>query len=191
MVAEKFQTGFDQPKLYAMYVDKTLTGLAAVQTLSRLNRIHPDKDGTFVLDFVNDAEEIADEFEQYYGKTVAPPSDPNLLYDTRHALDEFGVLDAEEARTFAHLLLAEQVDHGRLHAALGPAHRPVRTTSRRTSRTGSATRSSGSCASTPSSPRSSPSATPTWNATTCSARRCRRSSRPTPARRSTCPARSS
>ena len=56
VVAEKFQTGFDQPQLYAMYVDKTLTGLAAVQTLSRLNRIHPDKDGTFVLDFVNDAE---------------------------------------------------------------------------------------------------------------------------------------
>ena len=50
-MAEKFQTGFDQPKLVAMYVDKTLTGLAAVQTLSRLNRIHPDKDGTFVLDF--------------------------------------------------------------------------------------------------------------------------------------------
>jgi type I restriction enzyme R subunit len=121
VVAEKFQTGFDQPKLYGMYVDKTLTGLAAVQTLSRLNRTHPDKDGTFVLDFVNDAEAIADEFEQYHGKTVAPPSDPNLLYDTRHALDEFGVLDAEEARTFAHLLLAEEVDHGRLHGALGPA----------------------------------------------------------------------
>jgi type I restriction enzyme R subunit len=121
VVAEKFQTGFDQPKLYAMYVDKTLTGLAAVQTLSRLNRTSPDKDGTFVLDFVNDAEQIAEEFEQYYGRTVAPPSDPNLLYDTRHALDEFGVLDAVEARTFAHLLLAEQVDHGRLHAALGPA----------------------------------------------------------------------
>ena len=121
VVAEKFQTGFDQSKLYAMYVDKTLTGLAAVQTLSRLNRIHPDKDGTFVLDFVNDAHAIADEFEQYHGKTVAPSSDPNLLYDTRHALDEFGVLDAEEVWTFAHLLLAEEVDHGRLHAALGQA----------------------------------------------------------------------
>ncbi|MGB3764403.1 MAG: type I restriction endonuclease, partial [Ornithinimicrobium sp.] len=121
VVAEKFQTGFDQPKLYAMYVDKTLTGLAAVQTLSRLNRTYPDKDGTFVLDFVNKADAIAKEFEQYHGRTVAPPSDPNLLYDTRHALDEFGVLDAEEARTFAHLLLADTVDHGRLHGALGPA----------------------------------------------------------------------
>jgi type I restriction enzyme R subunit len=82
VVAEKFQTGFDQPKLYAMYVDKTLTGLAAVQTLSRLNRTHPDKDGTFVLDLVNDADDIAASFEPYHGETVAPPSDPNLLYDT-------------------------------------------------------------------------------------------------------------
>ncbi len=121
VVAEKFQTGFDQPKLYAMYVDKTLSGLAAVQTLSRLNRTHPDKDGTFILDFVNGAEDIADAFEDYYGRTVAPPSDPNLLYDTRHALDEFGILVVEEATTFARLLLAERLDHGRLHAALGPA----------------------------------------------------------------------
>ena len=59
-----------------MYVDKTLTGLAAVQTLSRLNRIHPDKDGTFVLDFVNDSEDIRDAFAVYHGKTVAPPTDP-------------------------------------------------------------------------------------------------------------------
>ncbi len=121
VVAEKFQTGFDQPKLYAMYVDKTLTGLAAVQTLSRLNRTRPDKDGTFVLDFVNDADDIAAAFEPYYGKTVAPPSDPNLLYDTRHVLDEFGVLNAEEAKAFARLMLAATLDHGRLHAALGPA----------------------------------------------------------------------
>ncbi|MGI8702282.1 MAG: type I restriction enzyme subunit R domain-containing protein [Nocardioidaceae bacterium] len=69
VVAEKFQTGIDQPKLYAIYVDKTLTGLAVVQTLSRLNRIHPDKDGTFVLDFVNDAADIADAFAPYYART--------------------------------------------------------------------------------------------------------------------------
>ncbi len=79
VVAEKFQTGFDQPKLTAMYVDKTLTGLAAVQTLSRLNRIHPDKSGTFVIDFVNDAHQIGEEFAVYHGKTVAPPTDPNLF----------------------------------------------------------------------------------------------------------------
>ena len=121
VVAEKFQTGFDQPKLYAMYVDKALTGLAAVQTLSRLNRTRADKDGTFVLDFVNQAGQIAAAFAPYYGRTVAPPSDPNLLYDTRHALDEFGILVVEEATTFARLLLAATLDHGRLHAALGPA----------------------------------------------------------------------
>ena len=96
VVAEKFQTGFDQPKLVAMYVDKTLTGLAAVQALSRLNRIHADKSGTFVLDFVNDAEAVREAFAVYHGKTVAPPSDPNLLFDTRSALDAFGVLDIGE-----------------------------------------------------------------------------------------------
>ncbi|MDN5763850.1 MAG: hypothetical protein L0H41_16245 [Microlunatus sp.] len=121
VVAEKFQTGFDQPKLYAMYVDKSLAGLAAVQTLSRLNRTHPDKDGTFVLDFANDADDIAAAFAPYYGQTVAAPSDPNLLYDTRHALDEFAVLSAEDGATFARILLAEHLDHARLHAALGPA----------------------------------------------------------------------
>jgi type I restriction enzyme, R subunit len=121
VVAEKFQTGFDQPKLYAMYVDKTLTGLAAVQTLSRLNRTHPDKDGTFVLDFVNDADEIARAFEPYYGMTVTLPTDPNLLYDTRRALDEFGILRAEEAEAFARLLLVDKADHGRLHGVLNPA----------------------------------------------------------------------
>jgi type I restriction enzyme R subunit len=120
VVAEKFQTGFDQPKLYAMYVDKTLTGLAAVQTLSRLNRTHPDKDGTFVLDFVNDADEIAEAFEPYYGMTVTLPTDPNLLYDTRRALDEFAVLRAEEAEAFARLLLVDKADHGRLHGVLNP-----------------------------------------------------------------------
>jgi type I restriction enzyme R subunit len=120
VVAEKFQTGFDQPLLYAMYVDKTLTGLAAVQTLSRLNRIHENKDGTFVLDFRNDAEEIREAFEPWYGKTVAPPTDPNLLYDTRHELDPFGVLWPEEIETAISLLLTTG-DHGRVHAALQPA----------------------------------------------------------------------
>jgi type I restriction enzyme R subunit len=121
VVAEKFQTGFDQPKLYAMYVDKTLTGLAAVQTLSRLNRTHPDKDGTFVLDFVNDAAEIAEAFEPYYGETVTLPSDPNLLYDTHRALHPFGILHTEEAQAFAQLLLVEKANHGRLHGVLNPA----------------------------------------------------------------------
>ena len=120
VVAEKFQTGFDQPKLAAMYVDKTLTGLAAVQTLSRLNRIHPDKSGTFVIDFVNDAHQIGEEFAVYHGKTVAPPTDPNLLFDTRRALDAFGTLDTGEIQRTAALLLGEG-NHAQIDAALQPA----------------------------------------------------------------------
>jgi type I restriction enzyme R subunit len=120
VVAEKFQTGFDQPKLAAMYVDKTLTGLAAVQTLSRLNRIHPDKSATYVIDFVNDADQIREAFAVYHGRTVAPPTDPNLLFDTRNDLDAYGVLDTGEiARTLA-LLVAEGT-HDQAHAALEPA----------------------------------------------------------------------
>jgi type I restriction enzyme R subunit len=126
VVAEKYQTGFDQPKLYAMYVDKPLSGLAAVQTLSRLNRTYDRngirKDGTFVLDFRNDAEDIRTAFEPWYGQTVAPPTDPNLLYDTRHALDEFGVLYPDEIeRTVALLLAKGTVVTDRVHAALTPA----------------------------------------------------------------------
>ena len=70
VVAEKFQTGYDQPLLHTMYVDKPLKGLHAVQTLSRLNRIHPEKTGTFVLDFRNEVEEIQKAFEPYYGRTT-------------------------------------------------------------------------------------------------------------------------
>jgi type I restriction enzyme R subunit len=123
VVADKYQTGFDQPLLHTMYVDKPLVGLAAVQTLSRLNRIHPDKIDTFVLDFRNDADEIRGAFEVYHCKTVAPPTDPNLLYDTRHALDPFGVLMATEVEGLTVLLLAPPgtTDHARLHAALAPA----------------------------------------------------------------------
>ncbi|HZJ07343.1 MAG TPA: type I restriction endonuclease subunit R, partial [Nocardioidaceae bacterium] len=126
VVAEKYQTGFDQPKLYAMYVDKVLSGLAAVQTLSRLNRTYARdgirKDGTFVLDFRNDADDIRASFEPWFGATVAPPTDPNLLYDTRHGLDEFGVLWPDEVeRTVVLLLASGKVVHDRVHAALAPA----------------------------------------------------------------------
>ena len=77
IVAEKFQTGFDQPLLHTMYVDKVLTGLDAVQTLSRLNRILPPlKDDTFVLDFRNDAEDIVKAFEPYYGQHRRPAHRP-------------------------------------------------------------------------------------------------------------------
>ena len=123
VVAEKFQTGFDQPLLHTMFVDKVLTGLAAVQTLSRLNRIHPGKDDTFVLDFRNDPDTIQEAFAPYYGRTVALPTDPNLLYDTRNALDAYDVLRPEEVEAVVRLLLAagDPEDHGAVYAALDPA----------------------------------------------------------------------
>jgi type I restriction enzyme, R subunit len=124
IVAEKFQTGFDQPLLHTMYVDKVLTGLNAVQTLSRLNRIlPPEKADTFVLDFRNEAEEIQEAFRPWYEATEAVPTDPNLLYDTHRALWDFGVLREDEIETGVHALLAvtETSGHGAVYVALDPA----------------------------------------------------------------------
>jgi type I restriction enzyme R subunit len=125
IVAEKFQTGFDQPLLHTMYVDKVLVGLAAVQTLSRLNRIHPLKESTFVLDFRNETEDIVEAFEEFHGCTVAPPTDPNILWDTRRRLDEFDVLRPEEVDAALPALLgAGPTDAKRsaeAYAALAPA----------------------------------------------------------------------
>ena len=120
VVAEKFQTGYDQPLLHTMFVDKPLQGLYAVQTLSRLNRIHPEKTDTFVLDFRNAVEDIQDAFRPYFDATVAVPSDPNLLYDTHRDLDAFGVLRPDEADEVARLLLATAgaKNHPRIHAVL-------------------------------------------------------------------------
>lgn len=125
VVAEKFQTGFDQPLLHTMYVDKPLAGLAAVQTLSRLNRIHPLKERTFVLDFRNATEDIVESFEQYHGCTVAPSTDPNILSDSRAKLDAFDVLRTEEVQAAMPALLgpgvsAENRSAG-AYAAIGPA----------------------------------------------------------------------
>ncbi len=123
IVAEKFQTGFDQPLLHTMYVDKVLTGLNAVQTLSRLNRIYDGKSDTFVLDFRNETEDIVKAFEPYYGRTVAPPSDPNVLFDTRRRLDDFDVLRPDEILATVRLILAPPAgqEHGRVYAAMDPA----------------------------------------------------------------------
>jgi len=123
IVAEKFQTGFDQPLLHTMYVDKVLTGLNAVQTLSRLNRVHPAKSDTFVLDFRNEADHIVQAFEPYYGETVAPPTDPNLLYDTRRRLDDFDVLRSGEIEAAVAVLITMSgpKDHGLFYGALSPA----------------------------------------------------------------------
>jgi type I restriction enzyme R subunit len=123
IVAEKFQTGFDQPLLHTMYVDRVLTGLAAVQTLSRLNRFHPLKTDTFVLDFRNEAEDVAKAFEPWYGTTVAIPSDPNLLWDARRRLDDFDVLRPDEVEAAVAILvtISDPKGHGQVYAALDPA----------------------------------------------------------------------
>lgn len=100
LVAEKYQTGFDQPLLHTMYVDKRLAGIQAVQTLSRLNRIHPLKEDTFVLDFVNDRDEIREAFKAYYeGAEIGDEVDPARLYAIKGELDAAGIyLDEEVAR---------------------------------------------------------------------------------------------
>ena len=102
IVAEKYQTGFDQPKLCAMYVDRKLAGLQAVQTLSRLNRTRQGKDKTFVLDFRNSIEDIQNAFRPYFEVTALEAnSDPNLVYDLEGRLFKFGYLDKDEIERFA------------------------------------------------------------------------------------------
>ena len=86
VVAEKFQTGFDQPLLHTMYVDKVLTGLNAVQTLSRANRTCTGKTDTFILDFRNDTKDIQEAFAPWYERTASIPTDPNLLWDAHRDL---------------------------------------------------------------------------------------------------------
>ena len=102
IVAEKYQTGFDQPLLHTMYVDKKLAGLQAVQTLSRLNRTHPDKapDDTFVLDFVNEAADIRAAFAQYYeGAAIDEPTDPNQVFTLKTCLTSFITIISRTWRT--------------------------------------------------------------------------------------------
>ncbi|NNL19268.1 MAG: type I restriction endonuclease subunit R, partial [Boseongicola sp.] len=102
IVAEKYQTGFDQPKLCAMYVDRKLAGLQAVQTLSRLNRTLPGKDDTYILDFQNSMEDIQEAFRPYYEVTgVEALSDPNQVYELEARLFTFGILDKGEIERFA------------------------------------------------------------------------------------------
>lgn len=102
IVAEKYQTGFDQPKLCAMYVDRKLAGLQTVQTLSRLNRTRPGKDQTFILDFQNTIEEIQDAFRPYFEvAALEATSDPNLVYGLEGRLFKFAYLDKDEIERFA------------------------------------------------------------------------------------------
>ena len=95
--ADKFQTGYDEPLLHTMYVDKTLAGIKAVQTISRLNRAHPNKSETFVLDFMNTSDVIRESFSDYYRTTIlADETDPNKLHDLKASLDQHQIYSQEQ-----------------------------------------------------------------------------------------------
>jgi type I restriction enzyme R subunit len=133
VAADKYQTGFDQPLLCGMYVDKPLTGVAAVQTLSRLNRIHPLKsqDDVRILDFANQAADIQAAFEPWFETTITEPGDPNLLYTKQREVMDYGLLVASEMEAFIRVLgtavsgrmpdAAERKLHAELHEYLKPA----------------------------------------------------------------------
>ncbi len=124
VVANKFQTGFDQPLLHTMYVDKKLGGVNAVQTLSRLNRTHAGKKGTMVLDFANEAEEIRKAFEPYYETTLlSEETDPNLLYEVQGRLLDYDVIAASDIETFARAYYDRSASQNKLYAALEPPRR--------------------------------------------------------------------
>ena len=127
LVAEKYQTGFDQPLLHTMFVDKRLAGIQAVQTLSRLNRIHPLKEDTFVLDFVNDREEIREAFKTYYeGAEMGEEVNPARMYAIKGELDASGIYLDEEVERFSGVYFKPKrrqtaLDHQTTNAALDPA----------------------------------------------------------------------
>ena len=121
IVANKFQTGFDQPLLQAMYVDKKLGGVNAVQTLSRLNRTHPEKQSAMVLDFANEADDIRTAFEPYYEKTLlSEATDPNLLYDIQTRLGAFPVYSRTDVDGFVKVYFDGKITQDRLYAVLTP-----------------------------------------------------------------------
>ncbi|MGI8543347.1 MAG: type I restriction endonuclease subunit R [Aridibacter sp.] len=108
LVADKYQTGFDQPLLHTMYVDKKLSGVKAVQTLSRLNRIYAGKEDTFVLDFTNKREDILKSFQPYYElTTMHETTEPNHLYDLKNVLDASGVYHHSEVDSFAEIFYSK------------------------------------------------------------------------------------
>ncbi len=122
VVADKYQTGFDQPLLHTMYVAKKLADVKAVQTLSRLNRTTPGKDDTFVLDFVNHAEEITEAFAPFFARTTAAPTDPNVLSTLQRRLMDANIIDpGEMAAGVEALLRGGKTGSARLNAAIDPA----------------------------------------------------------------------
>lgn len=121
LVANKFQTGFDQPLLCGMYVDKRLAGIQAVQTLSRLNRAHPGKDTTYVLDFVNEPQEVLEAFQTYYETaSLEDVTDPHLVYQLRSKLDSAGFYDSFEVDRVAEVTLKANATQAELSVALAP-----------------------------------------------------------------------
>ncbi len=121
IAAFKFQTGFDQPLLHTMYVDKKLGGVNAVQTLSRLNRTHPGKHETMVLDFANEAEDIRKAFEPYYEATLlSEETDPNLLYQLQSQLLDFDVYTEGEVDAFAAVYFDSATTQDQVYACLAP-----------------------------------------------------------------------
>ena len=126
LVAEKYQTGFDQPLLHTMYVDRRLAGIQAVQTLSRLNRIHPLKEDTFVLDFVNERDEIREAFKTYFeGAEVGEDVDPARMYEIKSELDADGIYVVADVERFSAVYFKPRQrqspnDHQLMNAALDP-----------------------------------------------------------------------
>ena len=121
LVANKFQTGFDQPLLCGMYVDKRLAGIQAVQTLSRLNRAYPGKDTTYVLDFVNNAEEVLAAFKTYHNTAeLSSTTDPNLVFNLRAKLDGAGYYDDFEVDRVVAVEMNPTSKQSELIAALEP-----------------------------------------------------------------------
>ncbi|MCU0714242.1 MAG: type I restriction endonuclease, partial [Pirellula sp.] len=121
LVANKFQTGFDQPLLSGMYIDKRLDGIQAVQTLSRLNRAYPGKDTTYVLDFVNEPDEILKSFQTYYTTaTLSGVTDPNIVLDLRSKIDAMGHYEDYEVNRVVSVELDPNAKQAQLIAAITP-----------------------------------------------------------------------
>ena len=119
IIAEKFQTGFDEPLVQTMYVDKALRGVQCVQTLSRLNRTMPGKTEPFVLDFVNEPENVLEAFQQYYQSTfLQNGTDPNALYDTRSDIKKVNLYSCDEVGRFCKVFFDPDRSEGELHSVL-------------------------------------------------------------------------
>jgi len=127
IVADKYQTGFDQPLLHTMYVDKKLSGVKCVQTLSRLNRMHTGKEDTFILDFANDTEEILASFQPYYELTsIETNTDPNHLFDLKTEIEKAHIIWQTEIDNFCNVFFKSAItlsvkEQGKLNAYIDPA----------------------------------------------------------------------